>query len=470
LLLDRFVDSPRSAEVGLKLAQQLYRDGRLIPAGEWVQTLLDRFPNWPRRHQLSALQAKIWGQMSDTTAKQQAVAALETALRDLERLSGDDEATGSGRSRDDWKAVYLYELAWLEQELGQSQRAEERFAAIQLGHPTSRYWADATFRLAQSHFRQGRLTQAAELLEQIVQADHTADDPVSDVPASGGVPARTVSQSRAVGEGSGGNTAAPVAAEILCQTLYLRAMVSASEKDWPAVATLSERLVTEFPAHRLRWLAQYWWGEACFRLQRFPQAIELLTAILPRTDAQADSWVAMSHLRLAQSYGHLDRWREALHVAEPARRRFTDFAQLYELDYLIGRALATEGQFPQSRVAYQQVIDSPTGRATETAAMAQWMIGETYFHQEQFALAAEAYHRTETLYPFPQWQAAALYQAGQCYEQLRRDRDAENVYRQLLREHAQCSLAARAQERLEQLSTRLEIEAPRPPQAAGGSR
>jgi TolA-binding protein len=85
-------------------------------------------------------------------------------------------------------------------------------------------------------------------------------------------------------------------------------------------------------------------------------------------------------------------------------------------------------------------------------------------------LAAEAYHRTETLYPFPQWQAAALYQAGQCYEQLRRDRDAENVYRQLLREHAQCSLAARAQERLEQLSTRLEIEAPRPPQAAGGSR
>ena len=47
------------------------------------------------------------------------------------------------------------------------------------------------------------------------------------------------------------------------------------------------------------------------------------------------------------------------------------------------------------------MIRSETGRATETAAVAQWMIGETYFMQKQYNQAIKAYHRVEGLYDFP---------------------------------------------------------------------
>ena len=71
-----------------------------------------------------------------------------------------------------------------------------------------------------------------------------------------------------------------------------------------------------------------------------------------------------------------------------------------------------------AREAYQSVVVSATGAKTETAAMAQWMIGETYFMQREFNQAIKAYHRVEVLHSYPQWQAAALLQAGKCHEML----------------------------------------------------
>ena len=50
--------------------------------------------------------------------------------------------------------------------------------------------------------------------------------------------------------------------------------------------------------------------------------------------------------------------------------------------------------------------------------MAQWMIGESFFHQEKYAEALAEYLRVDDRYPFPRWQAAALLQAGKCHERL----------------------------------------------------
>ncbi len=480
LLLDRFADSPRSAEVGLKLADQLYRDGRFETASELLENLAARFTTWPRRHQLLALQSKVLAQRPQREAKRQAIAKLQLAIEALQSATADAtvpdatvlQANARGESP---VATYLYDLAWLWHDIGDLASSYDCFRQINLKHPNSRYWADATFRLAQHHFSQQRHGVANDLLAQLLATSEENAGTERDGASGRSLPALTVSAHRdgaramarlpstspasvaaetnIAAAGSGAEMESRLPPELHCQSLYLRAMTAAAEQDWGGVAECSQRLIDLYPEHRLRWMTQYWRGEADFRQRQYTGAVTRLSEILPRTANQTDSWVAMTHLRLAQSLGHLDRWREAFEVAESAQTRFANFAQAYEFHYLIGRAQATEGRFVAARAAYQQVLDSAAAAQSETAAMAQWMIGETYMHQEQYALAAEAYHRVETLHRFRQWQAAALLQAGKCYEQLRRPSDAIGVYRQLLREHADCSLVDDARARLENLTT-----------------
>ena len=76
--------------------------------------------------------------------------------------------------------------------------------------------------------------------------------------------------------------------------------------------------------------------------------------------------------------------------------------------------------------------------------MAQWMIGETYFLQEQFATAVREYLRVEVLYGYPRWQSAALLQAGKCYEQLGKWKDAGDAYARLLKLHPKSEFAGEA--------------------------
>ena len=78
---------------------------------------------------------------------------------------------------------------------------------------------------------------------------------------------------------------------------------------------------------------------------------------------------------------------------------------------------------------------SPHGGQTETAAMAQWMIGETYFHQQDYRQAIPAYLRVEILHDFPHWQAAGLLQAGKCYEMQLDHQAAIQLYARVLKQY-----------------------------------
>ncbi|MDD0425268.1 hypothetical protein PS059_24805, partial [Shigella sonnei] len=63
------------------------------------------------------------------------------------------------------------------------------------------------------------------------------------------------------------------------------------------------------------------------------------------------------------------------------------------------------GELRAAREAYRDALAAPNAAKTETAAMAQWMIGETWFHQGDYAQAIREYLRGQTLYGYPRWQA-----------------------------------------------------------------
>ena len=69
-----------------------------------------------------------------------------------------------------------------------------------------------------------------------------------------------------------------------------------------------------------------------------------------------------------------------------------------------------------ARSAYRRVLEDELAAGTETSAMAQWMIGETFFHQNDYLRARQAYQRVIDLHSLPEWQARAALQAGKCME------------------------------------------------------
>ena len=79
--------------------------------------------------------------------------------------------------------------------------------------------------------------------------------------------------------------------------------------------------------------------------------------------------------------------------------------------------------------------------------MAQWMIGETFFHQKNYEAALREYLRVEILYDYPDWQAAALLQAGKCQEQLGQWQQAAELYERLIEDFATTSYVDEAERR-----------------------
>jgi TolA-binding protein len=80
--------------------------------------------------------------------------------------------------------------------------------------------------------------------------------------------------------------------------------------------------------------------------------------------------------------------------------------------------------------------------------MAQWMIGETYFHQSNYAAAIRAYYRVDALYDQPHWRAAALLQAAKCHELNDQWKAAHQLYAQLRNDYPKTTFADEATKRL----------------------
>ncbi|MBN1590953.1 MAG: tetratricopeptide repeat protein, partial [Pirellulales bacterium] len=237
-------------------------------------------------------------------------------------------------------------------------------------------------------------------------------------------------------------------AEIQQYALTLKCQVNAADEHWDQVRKAAERLLTDHPESSFRRVAEFWVAESLYHQADYDAAATRLDALTDRAHEPDETWLAMVPLRRAQIFAMRKQWTEAFDQASTIERDYPGFDRQYEVDYLLGRCLAARAQFDQARQAYRRAIDSPHGAKTETAAMAQWMIGETYFHQKHYEAALREYLRVEILYDFPRWQAAALLQAGKCHERLSRNDEAARLYRSLVKTYPDSPLVEKAKKRL----------------------
>ena len=306
-----------------------------------------------------------------------------------------------------------YERAWVLHDLGRKAEAFAAFKRVHDKYPEAKVWADATYRLAKAALDGGDVETAERLTEEVL----------SKMPDS------------------------PSAAD----ALSLQWRLAATRGDWAAVDAAAARLLKEFPKSRLATAAAFWRAEAAFRAEDPNAAKEQFDTLWETHRGNQEDWVAAVQLRRAQLAAGAKDWENARRIAVETKKQYPEFPQDYEFDYVIGRCLAAEGKFTDAREAYNRVIASKTGGKTETAAMAQWMIGESFFHQEDYEAAAKAYYRVDTLHAYPRWQALALLQAGKCHEKLQQPQKAAERYRKLLERFPEDEYAKSARVRLERL-------------------
>jgi TolA-binding protein len=307
----------------------------------------------------------------------------------------------------------LYEWAWTLNDRGKEDEAIELFERLRREYAGTRYGTDAIFRLAERAFAAADYARADELLGEVLS----------------GAPN-----------------------DNLCEnSLFLRARIAAALEKWPQVVGEFETLLTAFPETPSRTVAEFWIAEAAYRQKDYDAAAERFERLAGRTAGRKETWLGVVPLRRAQILNAQEKWSEAAALASTLQTDYPGFSQQYEADYLIGCCLQRRADFRGARAAFERVVGSAEGAKTETAAMAQWRIGETYFHQKDYTTAAREYLKVDILYDYPQWRAASLLQAGKCHQKLGEPGEATGCFRQVVALYPDTVFARQAAELLRDL-------------------
>ena len=231
----------------------------------------------------------------------------------------------------------------------------------------------------------------------------------------------------------------------LVQTRLAQVKLLAIENRWQDALHILEELELQHCNSATASDLSHWLAEAQFRVTNYKAAHHLFAKLAATPAAQKNpEWRAVVPLRLAQLHAAKSNWNEALKLATQVRDEFPSFNQRFEADYLIGRCMSKKARFSEARKAYREVVNSTSANQTETAAMAQWMIGETYFHQRDYANAILAYAQVDTLNSAHRWKAAALLQTAKCFELTGEVQQANKFYRQVMTEYPNTSFATDA--------------------------
>jgi cellulose synthase operon protein C len=437
----RLAAAGNSAEYELKgklgLGWSQFKEGKLPEAAATFDELLKKNPPAAIAAEAALVRGRILEQLGQSEpalamyglvidkypADKQHADAMLAAARLRDKLKQPQQAAELYRrlAKDYPKSpkidAVLYQWAWDCQELGKTAEAGALFERLHNECRQSRFWADATYRLAQRAFDAKDYQQASRLTDEVLSA---SGDPA-----------------------------------VRQYALFLRGQIAAAKADWPKVRETFETLIKEFPAANRRLVADYWVAEAYYRQADYAAAAPRLERLAEQVKDQREPWMAMIPLRRAQILAQQNQWSQAQAIAAKIAADFPGFQQQYEVDYLLGRCLANQADFDGARAAYNRVIRSPAGAKTETAAMAQWMIGESFFHQKDYGAAVRAYLALEILYAYPTWQAGALLQAGKCRELLGEDKEAAEHYQHILKTYPNASFAAEAAQRLKNLRLKL---------------
>jgi TolA-binding protein len=315
-----------------------------------------------------------------------------------------------------------YELAWARHDQGDIAGAERQFAGIVDDYPESEYRVDACYRAAMLSRDLGDESRCRLRLQQLI---HWAPDN-----------------------------------RLAAYAHYTLGELASRQEDWDTAMREFETVVETAVDASLIQPARYQLAEALYQSGNLQRAEEAFVG-LQEIRFEDPGINTVIGLRLAQCAARRTDWRQVEKLVAALRQETTDTTTAFQLDYLQGRVCMSRAEFNEARQMFARVLASEEASGTQTAAMSQWMTGESWFHQEEYQDALRAYLLVDSLYDFPQWRSLALLQAAKCHLQLGDTETAMKTCRRMLDTFPDSSHASDARELLAEISESAQPPKPR---------
>jgi TolA-binding protein len=214
-----------------------------------------------------------------------------------------------------------------------------------------------------------------------------------------------------------------------------------------AAATLEEFL-SEFPEHALVASASFFCGQALFKTGKHQRAAEHFSRVVD--SHKEDETYGPSLLQLGECLAVLQHWTRSEEIFNEYLRSRPDGEHWYQARFGVGWAQENQQRYDEAIKAYREIVQRHKGA---TAARAQFQIGECLFAQKRLDEAVRELLKVDILYAYPEWSAAALYEAGRCFEQMGKPVEARAQYNAVREKHSTTRWAKLASQRLTAVSS-----------------
>jgi len=399
-------------EAAFMRAQSLEEDDQHPAAISAYQQTLNKYVPGPFQQQLQAKSPADYGYRAGLQAAR--------LLRKMNKTDDADKAYQKIAERFPNianKDKLLDEWALLHYEAGDYDKADSLFRRLIKETPNSDLADNALLSLAESDLITQKFDSAEKSLRQLISNDHS-DELVQQV-----------ARSHLVG-------------------------LAVEKQDWQQVLQDAKALLKQFPQSQYRWQTLLYQGEALLNQDKPKEA---LTPLQELKQKQADAsirkqdWFPRVWVLLTETYFRLKEYKQVDETVAAFQQWDSKSPFLYQAEEILGRSYIRRAKFDEARAAFQRAIDNPHASRTETAAKCQFQIGESFINQNQYDKALPEYLKVYHLYEYPEWQAAALFQAGQCDEARKQVNKAVQSYQDLLKEFPNSEVAPKARTRLKAL-------------------
>jgi len=389
-------DDAVRADAQLREAQNLAAAGLDSDAEAALRRFLQLFGNDP--HAASAR-----AQLAIAVARQK---RCDEALPQIESLLKD----GANALDSPLADALRYERAWCLRSMGRNDEAAAAYRSL-IENGDGKLTLESRLELAEIESNAGRFGAARDQFAQL--ADRIAADP------------------------------AVATAEIREQTAYRVAVCDFKLNHHAEAAKRFADFVANYPQSKQLASACYFAGECNFQAGRHADAIRFLSRV---SQEFPDSDVCNpALLRLGDAAASLQRWPESQKAFAAWLDRFGRQEGWIAAQFGVGWALENQGKHRPAIDAYRKIAEAHNG---PTAARAQFQIGECLYALKRYDEATSELLKVDILYAYPEWSAAALFEAGRCFEAMGKSAEAQAQFRTVVQKFRETRWAPLARERI----------------------